>query len=80
MGWSNLQNGDLIKVAESNGFELLITTDKNLKYQQNIKERRIAILVLPTTCWPKIQVYMRDVLAEIQMISRFEYKEIAFSN
>jgi len=38
MGWSNLQNGDLIKVAESNGFELLITTDKNLKYQQNIKE------------------------------------------
>jgi hypothetical protein len=45
-GWSTLLNGDLLRVAEQAGFDVLLTTDKNLVYQQNLSEREIAIVVL----------------------------------
>ncbi len=48
MGWAELDNGALLKAAETD-FDLLVTTDQNLHYQQNLDGRRIAILVLPTT-------------------------------
>ena len=54
-GWSNLCNGDLLTAAEGASFELFVTTDQNLRYQQNLAGRRIAILVLPTTRWPVIE-------------------------
>lgn len=44
--WAELSNGDLLTAAESAGFDLLVTTDQNLRYQQNLSTRRIAILVL----------------------------------
>jgi hypothetical protein len=50
-GWSTLQNGELLTVAEREGFEVLVTTDQNLKHQQNLQERRLAIIVLMTTKW-----------------------------
>ena len=53
-GWSCVTNGDLIRLAELNGFELLITTDTNLRYQQNLRGRSLTILVLTTTSWPRI--------------------------
>ncbi len=46
LGWSTVTNGDLIRLAEQEGYELLITTDTNLRYQQNLRQRSIAILVL----------------------------------
>ena len=45
-GWDNLANGELLTVAEEAGFDLLLSTDKNIQYQQNLKGRRIAILYL----------------------------------
>ena len=54
-GWSALKNGDLLSVAEQAGFESFVTTDKNLRYQQNLDARRIAIVVLSSTSWPRIQ-------------------------
>jgi hypothetical protein len=60
MGWSQLKNGELLKALEST-FDAMITTDKNLRYQQNLKGRKLAILVLPTTSWPKIQQHMPEV-------------------
>ncbi len=53
-GWSTLQNGDLLSQAQSGGYEAFITTDQNLRYQQNLASRSIRILVLTTTSWPKI--------------------------
>jgi hypothetical protein len=53
--WSRLKNGELLDAAEKQGFELLITTDSKLKYQQDLKSRRIAIVVLSTPSWPRIQ-------------------------
>lgn len=46
MGWSDLKNGDLIATAESAGFLDLITSDKNLRYQQNLTGRKISIITL----------------------------------
>jgi hypothetical protein len=54
MGWTELDNGALLKAAEVE-FDAYITTDQNLRYQQNLSEYRLAILVLPTTSWPKIR-------------------------
>lgn len=54
-GWSALSNGSLLDTAEQAGFELLSTTDSNLQYQQNLTERRIAIIVLRSASWPRIQ-------------------------
>ncbi len=64
MGWSTVTNGDLIRLAEEEGYELLITIDTNLRYQQNLRSRSIAILVLTTTSWPRI----RQVTSEIEVL------------
>jgi hypothetical protein len=55
-GWSTLKNGELLAAAETQGFDVLVTTDKNLRYQQNLASRSIAILVLGTTSWPRIRL------------------------
>ena len=49
LGWSTLKNGELLAAAESNGFEVFVTTDASLAYQQNLSNRKIAIVVLSTT-------------------------------
>jgi hypothetical protein len=77
MGWSNLSNGDLLRVAEDQ-FDLLITTDRNLRYQQNLVGRRMGIVVLPTTSWPKIQVKVSDIVAVVNAIQPGEYREVSF--
>lgn len=46
LGWSTLKNGELLRMAEERGFEVLVTTDTNLRYQQDLTHRRIAIVVL----------------------------------
>jgi hypothetical protein len=59
MGWAKLNNGDLLAAADKS-FDAFITTDQNLRYQQNLTGRRLAILVLPTTSWPEIQKHTGD--------------------
>ena len=78
MGWSNLQNGDLLRAAEA-AFDLLVMTDQNLRYQQNLKERRLAILVLPTTSWPKIQANLALVVGAVNAVKPGEYREVEFA-
>jgi hypothetical protein len=68
-GWSNLQNGLLLETAETNGFTVLLTTDKNLRYQQNLMKRRIAVGVLWTTSWPELLPHASAV-AETHQQSR----------
>ncbi len=45
-GWDKLKNGELLAAAEQAGFDLFLTTDKNMRYQQNLSDRKIAIVVL----------------------------------
>jgi len=75
-GWSTVTNGDLIRLAEQQGYDLLITTDTNLRYQQNLKTRAIAILVLSTTSWPRIRSAAELVVVEVAGIRAGEYCEL----
>jgi hypothetical protein len=77
MGWDELQNGDLLIAAEA-AFDALITTDQNLKYQQNMSGRKLAILVLPTTSWPRIQAHIALVTAAIDNLSAGTFVELSF--
>jgi hypothetical protein len=60
MAWSALDNGALIAAAEMH-FDALITTDQNLRYQQNLTAHKLAILVLPTTNWPRFASMLREL-------------------
>ena len=77
LGWSTVTNGDLIRLAEQEGYELLITTDTNLRYQQNLKDRNLAILVLTTTSWPRIRQVTDRIEATIALIETGGYKELS---
>jgi hypothetical protein len=78
MGWSTLKNGDLLRVAEAD-FEVFVTTDRRLRYQQNLTGRRLAILVLPTTSWPRIQAHVAEVVAAVNDLRPGEFRELTFS-
>jgi predicted nuclease of predicted toxin-antitoxin system len=54
-GWHQLENGELLNAAEAAGFDMLITTDKNMRYQQNLTGRKIAIILLSKQQWPELQ-------------------------
>lgn len=75
-GWSKVTNGDLIRFAEQAGDELLITTDMNLRYQQNLRGRSLAILVLTTTSWPRIRQAAEPIVAAIKEIEAGSYLEL----
>jgi hypothetical protein len=60
-------------------FDALITTDKNLRYQQNLTGRRLAILVLPTTSWPKIQAHEAQIVAAVNALRPSDFAELNFS-
>jgi hypothetical protein len=62
-GWSTISNGELLKCAEEEGYEVFITTDQNLRYQQNLTRRRLGIVVLMTLSWPRTQQRIPEILA-----------------
>jgi hypothetical protein len=64
-GWDNLTNGDLLIAAEKAGFDLLLTTDKNLRYQQNLAGRKIAIVVLGQQQWPHLRAHIQLVIEAV---------------
>ena len=64
-GWSTLTNGELLATAEAQHFQVLVTTDTNLQYQQNLTSRSIAIVVLSTTSWPRIKAAVEVVIAAV---------------
>ncbi len=66
MGWSGLSNGDLIESAERAGFEVLIAADKNLRYQQNLSSRRIAIVELWTNHRPTLENEFERIAAAVR--------------
>jgi predicted nuclease of predicted toxin-antitoxin system len=64
-GWEELKNGELLDIAEAAGFEVLVTTDKNLSYQQNLTGRRLAIVVLGKGRWSLIKRQIDRVVAAV---------------
>src|SRR5579884_1901787 len=64
-GWDTLSNGELLAEAEKAGFEVFITADKNIRYQQNLTRRSIAIVELGTPRWPVVVRYVEKIAAAI---------------
>ena len=64
-GWDKLTNGDLLAEAEQAGFDVLLTAGKNMRYQQNLKGRRIAIVVLSTPQWPLVKLHLEKIAAAV---------------
>ena len=75
-GWDKLVNGDLLKVAEHAGFDLLLTTDKNMVAQQNLKTRTIALVVLGNSQWRIVQRYVRRISAAVNAATPGSYAEV----
>ena len=75
-GWDTLSNGDLLDRAEETGFEVLITTDQGIRYQQNMSNRRVAVVVLMNTAWPRISKRAEAVRQALEGIQPGEVREV----
>ncbi len=75
-GWAELENGELLEKAEAAGFEVLVTTDKNIGHQQNLVGRKIAIVVLGKGRWTLILPHMEQVVAAIIASTPGSYTEV----
>ena len=76
-GWADLRNSVLLDRAEADGFDLLVTTDQSLRHQQNLAGRRLAVLVLMSTSWPRIEARAERIVAAVERIEPGECVEVS---
>jgi len=76
LGWGRLQNGDLLEAAEKAGFELFLTADKNLRYQQNLAGRTIALIVLGHSPWPLVRLHIPEIVAAVNAAAPGSFAEV----
>ncbi|MFZ1011149.1 MAG: DUF5615 family PIN-like protein [Candidatus Sulfotelmatobacter sp.] len=76
LGWDKLVNGELLKAAEETGFEVLLTTDKNMAAQQNLSGRTIAVVVLGNSQWRIVQRHVRKIAAAVNAARPGSYSEV----
>jgi hypothetical protein len=79
LGLARLTNGDLMDAAEKSGFDVMITTDQNLSYQQNLTGRRLALIVLTTNHWDMIRPNVDRVVAAVEAIQPGGFITVAFA-
>lgn len=77
--WDTLENGDLLEAAETAGFDVLLTTDQNLRYQQKLSGRRIAIVVLRKQQWPDLLPHVQIVVDAVNGCSAGSFLKTARS-
>jgi hypothetical protein len=58
LGWAGVKNGSLLKLVEESGFDVFVTADQNLSYQQNLSSRAFGVVVLGTNRWPDMKVHV----------------------
>jgi hypothetical protein len=75
-GWDRISNGDLLKVAEAEEFDVLLTTDKRIRYQQNLTDRKIAIVVLGNSTWRVVRLYLDRIAAAVDEAKPGSYSEV----
>ena len=75
-GWDRLANGALLDATEAAGFEVMITADKNMHYQQNLTGRKISIIVLGNAQWPILRRYVERVGAAVNAATPGSYTEV----
>jgi hypothetical protein len=75
-GWATLKNGDLLTAAEAAGFDVLLTTDRNLRYQQNLEGRKIAVLIIGRQQWPQLLPHVQRIVDAVNSAIPGSYVEI----
>jgi hypothetical protein len=74
--WERISNGELLKLAEGAGFDLLVTTDKNVRYQQNLADRKISIVVLGNSPWWLVRKHLDGIVAAVNAARPGGYAEV----
>ena len=75
-GWAELRNGNLLDSAEREGYEIMITADQSMRYQQNIARRQVGVVVLLSNRWPDVQLRVEDIRAALGGIEPGELREV----
>ncbi len=75
-GWDRLSNGDLLAEAERAGFDVFLTADKNIQYQQSLVGRKIAVVVLSTPQWPLVRLHTAKIAAAVNAATPGSYVEV----
>ena len=75
-GWDRLSNGELLDSAEADGFDVLLTTDKNIHHQQNLIGRKIAVVALGKARWKLIRLRLPEILAAVNVSTPGSYTEV----
>jgi len=70
LGWATKKNGELLSLAEAAGFDVLVTTDQNLRYQLNLQNRKLAVFILSRGNWPQISPCAAEVASKIKAIRK----------
>lgn len=68
IGWQGLENGELLDSAEQAGFEILLTCDQNIRYQQNFSSRKLAVVILSTNHWPSLRQVAGRIATQIDFV------------
>jgi hypothetical protein len=78
-GWGQISNGELIGCAENAGYQIMLTCDQNMQYQQNLVRRKISMVVLGSNVWPSVRKKIEEIEAALKRASpgSFEFIEIA---
>jgi hypothetical protein len=74
--WERISNGELLRLAEDAGFDLLLTTDKNVRYQQNLADRKISIVVLGNSPWWLVRRHLDAITAAVAAATPGSYTEV----
>lgn len=77
LGWDRLRNGELLEAAERDGFEVFVTPDQNIRYQQNLGGRRIAIVVLSSGRWTLVKACLLDIAQAVHAAEPGSFTEVA---
>ena len=74
--WERISNGELLKLADGAGFDLLLTTDKNVRYQQNLADRKISIVVLGNSPWWLVRQHLDAIAAAVNAATPGSYTDV----
>ncbi len=75
-GWELLENGELIRKAEEERYEIIVTTDQNIRYQQNLAGGKQAVVVLTATAWPRVRLRTEEIRAAIEDARPGQVREV----
>ena len=70
LGWGSLKNGILLEAAENAGFDVLLSCDQSIQYQQNFTRRKIAVVILSTNHWPSLRPVAVKIGTAVDFVQR----------